>query len=230
MQEYNHGRWEESLDLLQRASEIFHRTGDTAAEANALYNQVELLVRQRRPADAETLLVDVLRIARAVEDDELVALAVREHARAAALCGDLSGALALLEQARSKFTDLGELAEVRSTEIARAEVLLGAGQAHEAAEVLDSVTDTAAPPDATVDRLVGAQHLAEGRLTEARVVLEAGLEAAERADNRYEQGLLLLSLAELARREGTPDAPLVDQAHEVLGPMGVREPAAAGPA
>ena len=224
MQEYNDAQWEQSLILLRRASEIFHRTGDTAAEANALYNQVELLVRQRRPADAGRLLPDVLRIARAVEDDELVALAVREQARTAALAGDVAEAMALLEQARAMFADLGEPAQVRTTDITRAEVLVGAGLAGEAGEVLDSVTDTADPPGATVDRLLGRHHLADGRLAEARVVLEAGLDTAERTGDRYEKGLLMLALAELARREGAPDAALVDAAREVLDPMGVREP------
>jgi class 3 adenylate cyclase/tetratricopeptide (TPR) repeat protein len=222
MQDYSQGRWDESLTHLRRASDIFHRIGDTAAEANALYNQAELLVRQRRPADAEVVLPDVLRIARAVEDEELVALAVREQARAAALTGHLTRASALLKEARAMFTDLEEPDEVRSTDLVRAEVLLSAGSAGEAGRVLDSAIDPSAPPEPTVSRLIGRQRLAEGRLAEAKEVLEAGLAVAEHDSNRYEEGLLLLALAAHAKREGSPAGLFTRRAGEMLDAMGVR--------
>ena len=221
LQEYSSARWDESLTLLRRASDIFHRIGDTAAEANALYNQVELLVRQGRAADAEGALPEVLRIARAVEDDELVALALREQARTAAQAGDVAGAMALLDRAGGAFAELEEAAEARKTDLTRAEVLLDAGRAEEAGRVLDSVTAAADVPAPLMDRLVGRQHLAQGRLVESRTVLEAGLAAAERGADRFEEGLLLLALADLAKRESTPDGPLLRRARAVLDSLGV---------
>ena len=56
-----------------------------------------------RPRNPHDLLPDVLRIARAVEDEELVALAERERVRALAGSGDLDGAVALLSDARTRF-------------------------------------------------------------------------------------------------------------------------------
>ena len=79
MQDFAAGRWDEALAKFRRATEIFRRIGDTAAEGNAAYNEAEILVRQGRYADAGELLPEVLRIARAVEDEELVALAQRER-------------------------------------------------------------------------------------------------------------------------------------------------------
>ena len=48
VQAFGAGRWDEALEKYQRAADIFRRLGDTASEANAIYNLVDLLVRQRR--------------------------------------------------------------------------------------------------------------------------------------------------------------------------------------
>ncbi|QNN52669.1 ATP-binding protein [Nocardioides mesophilus] len=221
MQEYTGGRWDESLTHLREASDLFHRIGDTAAEANALYNRVELLVRQGRGTDVEVPLPDVLRIARAMEDDELVALALREQARVAARAGDIREAMALLDKAGALFVELEEPGESRNTGLARAEVLLDAGLVAEAGDVLAALTGAGQPLDATVHRLLGRQHLGEGRLTEARAALQAGVVAARDQANRYEEGLLLLGLAELARHQGMPDEPPTRAARALLDPMGV---------
>ncbi len=87
MQDFSAGQWDESLAKFRRATDLFRRIGDTAAEGNAAYNEAEILVRQGRHSDAGGLLTDVLRIARAVEDEELVALAQRESARVLAGVG-----------------------------------------------------------------------------------------------------------------------------------------------
>jgi tetratricopeptide (TPR) repeat protein len=223
MQEYTRGRWDESLGHLRQAADIFRRIGDTAAEANALFNQVELLVRQGRVEDAGAVLPGVLRIARAVEDDELVGLALREQARTSAQLGDLSTAMALLDQTRALFVDLHDPAETRTTEATRAELLLDAGSVTAAARVLASVSDAGEPPDATMSRLLGRSHLAAGRLAEARVVLEAGIDLAERDVNSYEEGLLLLALSELTEREGGSGEATARRARELLESLGVQE-------
>jgi tetratricopeptide (TPR) repeat protein len=224
MQEYTQGRWDESLSHLRRAADIFRRIGDTAAEANALFNQVELLVRQGRSEEAGAALPGVLRNARAVEDDELVGLALREQARTAGQVGDLTTAMGLLDEAQALFTALGEPEEARTTEITRAELLLDAGSGTAAGRVLASVSDAGEPPDATMSRLLGRSHLAEGRFAEARVVLEAGIEMAERDVNPYEEGLLLLVLSELTEREGGSDEATARRARQLLDSLGVRAP------
>jgi class 3 adenylate cyclase/tetratricopeptide (TPR) repeat protein len=222
VQSFTAGRWNEALASYRRATDIFRRIGDTAGEGNAIYNQAELLVCQRRYAEAGALMPEVLRIAKALQDDELVALVRREQARTVAQAGDVTGAIDLLRDTRSRFDGLGEPSEVRTTDLVLAEVLLDAGRPDEAGEVLDTVAQGGAGGmDATVHRLIGRQHLAEGRLDEAGLMLASGLDLARQDSHRFERGLLLLELAALARRQGVPDDGHRHQAHEILDAMGV---------
>ncbi|MDQ3483891.1 MAG: AAA family ATPase [Actinomycetota bacterium] len=226
VQAFTAGRWNQALADYRKATDIFRRIGDTAGEGNAIYNQAELIVCQGRYAEAARLLPDVLRIARAVQDDELVALVLREQARIVAASGDIAGAVSLLNQTRTRFETLAELSEVRGTDLVLAEVLLDAGRPAEAGEVLDLVVEGAGKETLTagaanVHRLIGRQHLAEGRLEEARLMLLAGLEVAEQGGDRFEQALLLLEIGILSRREGRSDTDATDRALEILDSMGV---------
>ena len=222
-QDYDAGRWNESLANLHRATDIFRRIGDTASEGNASYNQAELMVRQRRYDEALALLPDVLRIARAVEDDELAALTHRELGRALAGSGDLEAGLAMLAEARTAFETLGEPAEVLDADLARIEALQDTGRADDAGDLLELITvgneDTMS---AGLHRLIARQHMVEGQLEEAQIMLDAGLEAAEREANLYEQGMLLAERAALARRQGTTNREAEQRAAEIHGSMGIR--------
>ncbi|HET6168123.1 MAG TPA: adenylate/guanylate cyclase domain-containing protein [Marmoricola sp.] len=218
-QDFAAGKWDESIASFRQATDLFHRIGDTAAEANASYNRAEILVRQRRYAEAQALLPDVLRIARAVEDDELVALAQRELARAMAGQGEVDTAIATLHDTRARFDALGEPTEVRATDLVIAEVLQDAGRAAEAGGLLGGTE--AMDGSATVHRLVARQQLAAGDPEAARSTLLAGLELAERGADRLEQGRILLALADLCRSEGTPDEGLAERAEQILDSIGV---------
>jgi class 3 adenylate cyclase/tetratricopeptide (TPR) repeat protein len=221
-QDVTAGRWNESIASFRRATEIFRRIGDTAAEANASYNEAEMLVRQRRYAEALAVLPDVLRIARAVQDEELVALALREQGRAAAGGGDVDAAVQLLRDARDRFEKLGEPDELRATDLAVAEVLLDGGRPHDAAGILDLLAyDEAGGLGAAEQRLLGRRLLVEGRHDEARAVLTTGLRIAEEQHDRYEEGLLSLHLGELSRLEGAPDDGRARRAEEILDSLGV---------
>jgi class 3 adenylate cyclase/tetratricopeptide (TPR) repeat protein len=224
VQAFTSGEWNQALTSYRAAIDLFRRIGDTASEGNAIYNQAELLVCQRRYAEAALLLPGALRIARAVRDDELVALALREQARTMAAANDLDGAVALLRLTRARFEVLGEPSEVRATDLVLAEVLLGGGRSAEAGEALDLVVESAgakAGPSPTVHRLIGRCHASEDRLDEARLMLLAGLEVARRETNRFEEGLLLLEIAALGRLEGDRDGSELHQAREILDKMGV---------
>jgi class 3 adenylate cyclase/tetratricopeptide (TPR) repeat protein len=221
-QDVTAGRWNESIASFRRATDIFRRIGDTAAEANASYNEAEMLVRQRRYAEALAVLPDVLRIARAVEDEELVALALREQGRAVAGQGDVDAALGLLHDARGRFEELGEPSEMRATDLALAEVLLDADRPQHAGEILDLLTEGATETVGVIEhRLLGRRLVAMGRHDEARAALLTGLHIAEQQRDHYEEGLLLLQLGELGRVEGTPGDELIRRAVNILSSLGV---------
>jgi tetratricopeptide (TPR) repeat protein len=227
VQAFGAGRWEEALTKYRLATEIFHRIGDTAWEAGCLFNQMELLVRQRRYADAQSLLPDVLRIARAVHDDELVALAQREQGQLLAHQGQVDQAVHLLTETRARFEELGEPEEARTTDLALADILLLGGRVEEATAVLDEVVaglDLAEmlAVSASFHLLTARASKAAGDYSGARDHLSTGLNAAEGSGNVYTRGLLLAELAEVTKNLQDPEAAdLARQASEVLGALGV---------
>ena len=173
VQSFTRGEWNEALASYRQATEIFRRIGDTASEVNATYNQAELLVRQGRLEEAEALLPDVLLVARGMEDEELVALALREQAQAVAGAGDVAEAVQLLGQARQLFEELQEAPEAATTAVVLAEVLFGAGRTEEARGVLDRMLADLGPDslnglEVRVHRLTGRLHAKAGSLAEAR--------------------------------------------------------------
>jgi tetratricopeptide (TPR) repeat protein len=221
-QDVNAGRWDESIANFRRASDLFRRIGDTASEANATYNEAEMLVRQRRHVRAQPLLRDVLRIARAVEDDELVALAQRELARTYAATGDLDQGLALLHDTRARFQALEEQSEVVATDVVTVEVTQDAGRFGESGDLLERLVHDATDmrASATVHRLIGRQRAASGRAEGARAAFLQGLESADRTADRHVGGLLLLELAAVARTD-EERGEVVRRATLALDPLGV---------
>ena len=165
------------------------------------------------------LLPDVLRIARAVEDEELVAIAQRETALAMAGLGDVDRGLEVLRDARDRFAALGVTSEVSATDVAAAEIQQDAARWSAAREALDVVGEPDDPHPA-LHRLLGRQLSVEGRPDEARTVLEGALAAAEQRDDQLEEGRIL---AELARLTGVGE--MERRAVELLDSLGVRRPA-----
>jgi class 3 adenylate cyclase/tetratricopeptide (TPR) repeat protein len=192
----DHNRWPEAVATFGRAAEIYRRIGDTQGEGLATYNRAEVLVRQGRLDEARPLLDEALSTARAVSDDELVALVLREVGRIACRSGDLSGGLDVLTQAMSLFDGIDEAEEVPATELAACEGLLVAGDATGCLERLATlgVRDDDAALLPTLHRVRGFARLAGGDSAAAFGDLAAGLEAARREDNRYEQALIRLVL------------------------------------
>jgi len=225
VQAFSRYRWNDALADYRRAAEIFRRIGDSANESNATYNQAELLVRQGRQAEAEPLLAEVLHDARAVRDDELVALALREQARVLAAGGAPDAALAVLDQAHAQLAGLEEPDEVVRTDLARAEVLLDADRVGEAASVLAGLVgdDVAALADAapTACRLIARCHLLGGLPISAVPLVEQGVALARADGNRYELGLLLGTLAEVNATLGRPYRDALRRSTGILLAMGV---------
>ena len=196
------GQWADAEQLFGRAGEIFARIGDVANESNAVYNRSDLLVRQARFAEAEPLLRDVLRTAHAVDDGELIALALRECARACAGMGRHKEARALFDDASKRFDELGLGHELITLDAAVAEALLRAGEPAEAVLVLDRALDhagRAAAADAipTLHRLRAVALIELGRFADAAAAVEDGIRADNGGDGGYERAMLLRAYARL---------------------------------
>jgi class 3 adenylate cyclase/tetratricopeptide (TPR) repeat protein len=221
------GSWTEALSVFGEAADRYRRIGDTANQANVAYNQGDVLIRQGRVAEAEVLLREALRTARAVDDQELVALVLRESGRASARAGRFEEGLARFEEARARFTELGEPQELIDTDVARAECLQLQGTWQEALDLAADTLERASAVGAqtllpTIHRIRGFALIEAGRLDEARGELETGLAMSDAPSSRHERGFVLLGLAEVAAQQGDPGA--ADTAREsaqVLAALGV---------
>jgi tetratricopeptide (TPR) repeat protein len=221
------GNWSDAEQLFGRAAEIFARIGDVSHEANAVYNRCDLLVRQGRFTEAEPLLRDVLRTAQAVHDGELIALALRERARACAGLDSFDEAWALFDDAGKRFDELGLGHERIALDGAVAEAQLRAGDAAESLPLLDHALARAAETGAAdlapaLHRLRALALIEVGRLDDANAAIDAASAADEGADGGYERAMLLRAKARLDSRRGGADMQHLDESSaEILRALGV---------
>ncbi len=166
-------------------------------------------------------------MARAVEDEELVALALREQAQVRAAGDDVAGSLALLDDARRRFVELDEDDEVVVTDLVRVEVLARTGHADDGERLLNELTRTHGSARQTgssarwhrLSALVAEGH---GDLPAARTALLAGLERAGTEDDLFEQARLLRELVAVSRLLEEPiDPDLVARARELQTSLGI---------
>ena len=221
------GRWDRSAAQLDRAADLFRRVGDTANEANAQYNRADLLIRQRRFAQAEPLLATALRAAQAADDRELVALVARETGQVLARSGRVREALSKFDAARAGLSELGLRLELISLDTALADCLTDTGDVDRAIVIANEAVARA--EELHADSLLAAAHrvrgcalLAAGRDDDARAAFEEGLRCPAGGDGRHEYALNLLGLARLAERHGQPEAPrLSREGNQILDALGV---------
>jgi class 3 adenylate cyclase/tetratricopeptide (TPR) repeat protein len=218
------GRWADAEQMFARAAGIFSRIGDVANECNAIYNRADLLVRQGRFDEAEPLLRDVLRTARAVDDEELVALALREHARACAGLGRVEESRRLFDEARSRFAELALGHELAILDVAVAEAQLRAGSAENTISLLDVALASSGAGELlpTLHRLRASALIALGRADEAAAETVLGLGRPDGTDGGYERALLLrVQSRVVALRGGAEGGELDREAAEILDGLGV---------
>src|SRR5262249_4496104 len=210
--------------LPHRAADLCRRMRDTANEASAVSNRADLLIRQGRFTEAEPLLAAALRVARAADDHELVALALREQGRTLCGLGQWDAAREQFDDARHRLTHLDLPQEVIALDGAVAECLLLSGHIDEAAVVVADALARARALRATkliapLLRVQGFGLLAAHRYSEARAVLEAGLPSADGTDGQYEHALMMLGLAHIPGEKHSAD--LQRRSREILSRLAV---------
>jgi tetratricopeptide (TPR) repeat protein len=221
------GRWPDAVLVFGRAADTYRRIGDASNAAGSDYNRAEVLVRQGRSDEALPLLQNSLRVARAVGDDDLVALVRKEMGRAQSRAGDVAAGLILLEEARAELTRLRESQEVVDADIAAAEAHLLAGRPEQALVLIEGAVTEAASIHAasllpSAYRVQAAALFAMGQVAEARMALARGLRQSSSPEVAHERGFLLAVAARIARQDNDPGAGLLaEQAREALELVGV---------
>jgi tetratricopeptide (TPR) repeat protein len=221
------GHWPEALLMFSRAADSFRRVGDARNAANADYNRADVLVRQGRSDEALPLLESTLRVARAVGDEDLVALVGKEMGRARSRAGDVAAGLRLLQDARAQLAKLREPQEVVDADIAAAEGHLLAGSPDMALVIIERALAEASSIQAatllpSAYRVQAAALLATGKIAQARTALAEGLRQSSSPDVAYERGFLLAVAARIAVLRQEPGAAKLEQeTGEALRSLGV---------
>ena len=224
---YRQGRWIESVDLYERARQVWERAGDRWSAAFAVVNRAEVLLDQGRLAEAEPLMKESLRIARASKSGSRIAEMARYNGTLLARGGRFDEARLLLAEAREEFERSGERGEVLVTEARIAESLVFEGAAGEALALVARTLARAETFEGifvlvpTLERIRGQALMQLGRLEEARVALGESIRRGRLDDADFEVALALDSLAALGRLEGKPTRAVERERDEIFGRLGV---------
>ncbi len=210
---YYQARWTEALGLYEQAQQVWERSGDRWSASFAVVNRAEVLLDQGRLAEAEPLMRESLRIARASRSGSRIAEMARYTGTLLTRLGLFEDARRLLAEAHDEFERAGESNEVLVTEARVAELLVFE---RSAADALDLAERTLArspafegifPLGPTLHRVRGLALLQLSRVDEARAALAESVESARSAGADYEVALGLDSLATLGRLDGeSPEA------------------------
>ena len=122
---YYQARWNEAVGFYERAEEVWERSGDRwSASFAATVNRAEVLLDQGRLDEAEPLMRESLRIARASGSGPRIAETARYLGLLLARVGRFDEARRLLEEARDEYDRAGEANEVFVSEARLAELLV----------------------------------------------------------------------------------------------------------
>jgi tetratricopeptide (TPR) repeat protein len=231
---YLEGRWNDALDHITRARDVWTKVGDDTSASMADFNGAEMLSNQGRWDEAEPLLERVLHMQQQAQNLLHVALATKSLGRLAARKGRFDEASSLLEDARTLFESGHDVVELLTTDahIVELHVLRGdpAGALALAADVLAhaETMDGVTVQLAMLHRLRGWALIQSGELDAAPTALaealrivrgEVGNHGIESAD--YDTALTLDALAHLGRLTGEPVEEFERERDEILDRLGV---------
>jgi len=237
---YLEGRWNDALDHVTRARDVWTKVGDDTSASLADFNSAEILSNQGRWDEAEPLLDRMLHIQQQAQNLLHVALAKKSLGRLAARKGRFDEASSLLADARTLFESEHDVVELLTTDahIVELHVLRGdpAGALALAADVLShaETMDGVTVQLAMLHRLRGWALIQSGELEAASAALaealrivggEVGNHGDESVD--YDTALTLDALAHLGRLTGQSVEEYERERDEIfdrLGVVGMFEP------
>jgi class 3 adenylate cyclase/tetratricopeptide (TPR) repeat protein len=231
---YLDGRWNEALELAERARAAFQKIGDESHATIAALNIAEVRSDQGRFEEAEPVLRAVLETRRAgglpLEIAEASSVLGRHEARV----GRFEEAGSLLDEARVLYAAAEDEVELLTTDARRAECLVLQGGAADArAHVVDALGQAESMAGVSVivanlHRLLGWTHLQTADLDSAREAFEQSLHLARLEDENfgirsadYEIALTLSALVRLGAMAGEPADDEKAERDEIFARLGV---------
>ncbi len=224
---YYQAKWTEAVGFYERAENVWERSGDRWSASFATVNRAEVLLDQGRLADAEPLMRESLRIARASGSGPRIGETARYLGLLLARVGRFDEARRLLAEARDEYDRAGESNEVFVTEARLAELLVLEGSAEDAVAYVERTIERSPafdgifPLGPTLHRMRGIALLQLGRFDEARAALDESLESARKAGAEYEVALALDALATLARLDGASEEKVERERDAIFTRLGV---------
>jgi len=222
---HRQGRWSEAIDLYERAQQVWERSGDRWSASFAVVNRAEVLLDQGRLGEAEPLMKESLRIARASGSGSWIAMVAHFYGTLLARLGRFEEARHLLGEAHEEFERAGERSDVLVTEARTAEALVLQGAAQEALDLARSTLERAGSYEGifvlvpTLQRVSGLALMQLGRPAEARAALTESMGGARLDGADYEVALALDALVALGRLDGR--SPEAVERDAIFGRLGV---------
>lgn len=212
---YFQGRWEDALELYERSTDSFERTGDVVDAALAAANRAEIFTHQGRLEEAEQALVDIIELWTAMQFPYGLAIATRHLGRVRLRQGEVDDALRLFAEARATFESYGQGARLVEIDAWVAECLLHRGEVARAAELVDDALTREHAGGGTemapmLHRLAGYAAAAQGRLVDAWAAFDQSLHVARSRSSSYDVALALEGMATVAELGG----PAAAEGHE----------------
>jgi class 3 adenylate cyclase/tetratricopeptide (TPR) repeat protein len=231
---YLDGRWDEALELAERARDASLKIGDETTATVAALNIAEVRSDQGRFEDAEPALRKLLELRRATGLPLEIAEAASVLGRQAARVGSLDEARSLLDEARELYAAEGDEVDLLTTDTRLVECLVLEQKADQAltlaAEALHRAEGTAGVSVlvATLHRLRGWAFMQLGDLDSAQQALEESLRLARLEDENfgirsadYEVALTLGAVARLRTLCGEAAAEAEAERDAIFGRLGV---------
>jgi tetratricopeptide (TPR) repeat protein len=226
---YFSGDWDESVRFAEQARELLLRLGNYTNAAFVATNTAELRTEQGAYDEAEALLRDAVRAARAAGRRYGVGQSLSVLALLLARTGRFTEALAMFDDARAEWVRVGASADVALNESRRAECRVLMGDAIEALAIVDEVlapgrgADEVAPILSSLERVRGYALVQTGDTVGARAAFERSLEAARERADLLQLALTLTAIARLDREQGREPSPDDEaEAAVALAKLGVR--------
>ncbi|MGR0319509.1 adenylate/guanylate cyclase domain-containing protein [Agromyces sp. ZXT2-3] len=222
-QAYWQGRWDDAVRFYTLAQDASLRAGNEAGAATCGANIGEVLVSQRRFAEAEPVLVSAVRVLRAHGRVDAAIFAEIQLARLRLLrCDD--GALENLVELHAEATRTGQVQSAIEAAILIAYGLVMEDRPLEALDLLDRTEegagDEAEVYGSSLARTRAQALAAVGRIAEAREAVGVGLATAREQGLMYEEAMLRLIDARLTD-DPTARRAVRAEADEMLAGLGV---------